>query len=395
MKKIFYVLVLVGAVVFSGCNNDVQTPSGDNTKLWPAGEDGSDLLGFIDSKGKMVISAKYSDAYSFCCGWACVREDGEAKYIDKNGKKGKFPSVDTYYNYFYYNRVSFKDDKLMGKFDNECNKVVKAKYDFLGTTADNGYCFFCEEGESVYGYLDRDGKEVIKDQFDYAATFNKGICVVGEKKNNERRYGLINSKGEYILDPSTKILSNLGEGRVASYSPTSGKCIMIDKNGEEYGESYEDIDPFSCGLALVEKNDKCGFINTKGDEVIELSFAIASDFSDNVAWVKTKADADSRFALIDKKGNELFTLNRNESPAGLYHNGLCLIYNTDKDKYLYIDKAGEEVYSWKFKTAGLAPSRNLREISIRSMAETENAVLFMERQHGLRLTPKGEVEYAF
>ena len=394
MKKLFYAFVLAGAALFVSCGGEL-TPDADATKLWVAGEDGTDLLGYIDASGKMVINANFSKAYGFSCGWAAVVEDGEVKFIDKGGKKGKLPSVDGYSQYFYYNRLNFRDDKLYGKFDNSFNKVVKAKYSSLGMTGDNGYAFFCKDGDDKYGYIDADGDVVIEDQFDYASTFVKGICIAGEANNEGKmRYGIINTKGDYVYDLSTKMLMNLGEGRVACYNVEGTKCTMIDKNGNEYGDSYEEIDPFSCGLALVEKNDKCGYIDTKGNEVIELGYEVATDFSDNVAWVSRKGGADMRFILIDKKGNELIDLNKSQTPSSLFHNGLCLVYNAEKNTYIYINKKGDEVYSWKVKLASPAPSRNsIREMSIREMAGSENAALFMERLHGLRLLPNGEVEY--
>ena len=395
MKKIFYVLVLVGAAVFYGCSGNGLTPEMDATKLWPAGEDGSEKSwGYINAKGDMVIRAKYDEANSFSCGWASVKEDGDVKYIDKGGNKGKVPSVDGYYKYFYYNRIEFRDDTLYGKFDTKFEKIVKAKYAQLGRTGDNGFCFFREEGETRLGYLDRNGNEVISDEYDYAATFAKGIAVVGEKKNDEMRYGIINPKGDYTLDPSTKVLTNLGEGRVESRNPSNGKCIMIDKNGNEYGDSYDNINPFSCALAMVVKNNKYGYIDIRGNEIIGLSFADATDFSDNVAWVREKAEPDARYILIDMKGNEIFTLNKSDRPASLYHNGLCLIYNAEKSKYTYINKKADEIYSWKFKTPSPAPARTLREMSMISMAQTENGILFMERMHGLRLNDKCEIENA-
>lgn len=42
--------------------------------------------GYINKKGKTVISFKYDYAFSFCDGLACVMKNGKSYMIDKKGK---------------------------------------------------------------------------------------------------------------------------------------------------------------------------------------------------------------------------------------------------------------------------------------------------------------------
>src|SRR5690606_38660524 len=65
----------------------------------------------------------------------------------------------------------------------------------------------------------------------------------------------------------------------------------------EGGESLE-FNDFSEGLAAVNKNDKYGFIDTKGKVVIEPKYDWASSFSDGLAIVS----AEGLYGAIDKKG---------------------------------------------------------------------------------------------
>lgn len=46
----------------------------------------SGKYGYIDKKGKMVIKAKYDDAYSFSDGLAKVRHGNKVQYINQAGK---------------------------------------------------------------------------------------------------------------------------------------------------------------------------------------------------------------------------------------------------------------------------------------------------------------------
>ena len=198
-KALFMACALVAGFALTSCDSDRLTPTGDTTKLWIAGEDDSNLLGYINGSGKMVIPANYQTAYNFSCGWALVKEDGEYMYIDANGKAAKnMPEADTYYNYFYYNLVTFKIDGLLGKWNNNFKEVVPAEYKSLGMNTDAGLMWFSEDGKE-YGFLNEQGKQVIEPQFSFCSSFEDGICVVGVNKTvdsqTERRYGVIDTDG--------------------------------------------------------------------------------------------------------------------------------------------------------------------------------------------------------
>lgn len=397
MKKVlFFACALVAGFALTSCDSDRLTPTGDTTKLWVAGEDDSNLLGYINGSGKMVIPADYQTAYNFSCGWALVKEDGEVMYIDANGKPAKnLPEADTYYSYFYYNMVTFKIDGLQGKWDNNFKEVIPAEYKSIGINTDAGLMWFTEDGKE-YGFLNEQGKQVIEPQFDYCSSFEDGICVVGIDKKldsgTERRYGVIDTKGEYLISPQKKEIYNMGEGRIAFYNSTTKKWGIWDKNGNEIlPATYDDINAISCGLALVEKNDKYGYIDKNGNEVIAPRYAGAMDFVENLAWVQKSSD--SRVELIDKNGESIMRLKEEEYPQSSFHNGLATIYNSDDKETRYINKNNEIIYKWESNSGASAPAHrpSLREIGLREIAGTPKAVLYIDRLHGMGLTQEGEI----
>jgi len=397
MKKVlFFACALVAGFALTSCDSDRLTPTGDTTKLWVAGEDDSNLLGYINGSGKMVIPADYQTAYNFSCGWALVKEDGEVMYIDANGKPAKnLPEADTYYSYFYYNMVTFKIDGLQGKWDNNFKEVIPAEYKSIGINTDAGLMWFTEDGKE-YGFINEKGKQVIEPQFDYCSSFEDGICVVGIDKKldsgTERRYGVIDTKGEYLISPQKKEIYNMGEGRIAFYNSTTKKWGIWDKNGNEIlPATYDDINAISCGLALVEKNDKYGYIDKNGNEVIAPRYAGAMDFVENLAWVQKSSD--SRVELIDKNGESIMRLKEEEYPQSSFHNGLATIYNTDDKETRYINKNNEIIYKWESNSGASAPAHrpSLREIGLREIAGTPKAVLYIDRLHGMGLTQEGEI----
>jgi hypothetical protein len=105
-------------------------------------------------------------------------------------------------------------------------------------------------------------------------------------------------------------------------------------------ESWYAVD-FSDGLAVVhvKTNDKvsAGYVNTKGELVIELKFEDARDFADGLAPVKTKAG----WGYVNKTG--AFAIGPAFDNAHEFHSGLARVNVGGKDAY--IDKTGHFVWT--------------------------------------------------
>ncbi|MBQ2541326.1 MAG: WG repeat-containing protein, partial [Paludibacteraceae bacterium] len=259
-----------------------------------------------------------------------------------------------------------------GMYDENFKVVIPAEYKYLGVGTEDGLIWFSED-DKEYGYLDKDGKVVIPEQFAGAAAFADGIAVVADKN---ARYGVIDKKGNFLIDYQKKSLSNLGEGRVAFYNSSTSKYGVWDKNGNEIiSAKYDDIEPFTCGLALVEKNGKGGFISPKGEEVIPCRYASSGFFYDDVAWVRKSSD--SRWEIINKKGETLFSLKEGEVVYTSFINGLSLVCSSDYKQWRYVNKKGETVYKWEPGSSSMPEKRLSPEEQAREfMLSTEYAPLF-------------------
>lgn len=82
----------------------------------------------------------------------------------------------------------------------------------------------------------------------------------------------------------------MADKRVISYT---GMYILTSNNGYEFyatdgtkiGDTYEDAYNFFDGYAAVKKNNKWGYINTKGETIIDFIFDKATPVSNGGAWV--------------------------------------------------------------------------------------------------------------
>lgn len=402
MKKILYfAFALMSAAMFTACDSNSLTPEGDKTKLWPAGKNGSELFGYMDKSGNLTIAPKYDEVYGFSCGWALVFEEKEPMFIDKSAKNKHSVDKDELCSYyFYYNYMLFNDGKYYGMWDNNFNVVIPADYEYLGyPTADKlvAYAEDVKDDEGC-GYLDMNGKVAIEAQWYDAYDFTDGMAVVIVAKKVDGsytyKYGVIDKRGNYIVEPQKYGIMSMGEGRLGMQK-SSGKVVLCDKNLEEISGSYDSGSSFSCGMARVYKSDKgYGYINKNGEEIVGCKYYRAWNYTDDMAFVMK--DKDSKWEVLDKSGNSVLKLKDDEEPVDGFHNGLALVSSYDKSTYestyRYIDKSGNTVYKWTPGDEEEAPARraakedNWEERNLNSVLKTPAGVLFLnaERAKALR-----------
>ena len=81
-----------------------------------------------------------------------------------------------------------------------------------------------------------------------------------------------------------------------------GKWGYINTKGEQIVEcKFDNVSLFDEGFARVQKDGKWGYINTKGEQAIECKFDDACDFKEGFARVKK----DGKWGYINTKGEQI------------------------------------------------------------------------------------------
>ncbi|OUT17570.1 hypothetical protein B9N60_04600 [Campylobacter concisus] len=81
-----------------------------------------------------------------------------------------------------------------------------------------------------------------------------------------------------------------------------GKWGYINTKGEQIVEcKFDYVGDFKDGLAMVEKDGKRGYINTKGEQIVECKFDYVGDFKDGLAMV----EKDGKRGYINTKGEQI------------------------------------------------------------------------------------------
>ena len=212
---------------------------------------------------------------------------------------------------------------------------VDGNFEWVGAFNDGMALVYVDD---KYGYIDKNGKQVIKCQYGYAGDFCDGLARV---EGVDGKWGYIDKSGKQVIKCQYDYARDFSEGLAVVYA--AGRYGYIDKSGRQIIKcQYNDAWPFSEGLAAVYIDGKWGYIDKSGKQIIKCQYDEAVVFSDGLAWV----EADGQILCIDKSGNQIIKSQYNDAWA--FSEGLAKV-EVD-EKWGYIDKSGKQIikcqYDW-------------------------------------------------
>lgn len=128
------------------------------------------------------------------------------------------------------------------------------------------------------------------------------------------------------------------------------KWGYVNQKGEfVINPQFTGAELFNDGLAAVENSDgKCGFINKKGEFVIPYKYKSVTAFNEGYAFVVEETSAP---VCVNTKGKEEFKCPDNFSVVTRFHEGLAAFKNSE-GKWGYINTHGKVVINAQFTHAG-------------------------------------------
>lgn len=165
------------------------------------------------------------------------------------------------------------------------------------------------ERDGLFGFKKADGTELVSPQYKFVGKFNNGFCLV---LRDEKHVGMINRKGEEILH-----------------------C------------EYQTIVDHTEGLIKAQKDNKWGFWDTLGHEVVPLIWDATSSYFEGLAVVGQLVDTNDnelKFGYIDHQGKVVIPLKFQY--AYPFQNGFAVVQNYGK--FGMIDHTGKEVAVCKY-----------------------------------------------
>ena len=227
-------------------------------------------------------------------------------------------------------------NELCGFINKNGEEVIKCQYnsvlDFHSGLA------AVKNSKGLWGYIDKEGNEVIPCQFLDANDFSDSLDIQLAPVMTKDGWIYINKNGEQVLDKKF-VFAGAFSDEYAIIQPTQ-ESICYYMNGKTYEISREKHKPIECfpnGIELIMDDKEICLINEKFEIVSQKS-------SKFIRKIYPKSDGLYRF--IDLKGNiGYLDDNLNEKIAPLYQRGSDfregLACVTDIDgKIHYIDKFG-------------------------------------------------------
>ncbi|MGO4106124.1 WG repeat-containing protein [Paenibacillus sp. YAF4_2] len=226
--------------------------------------------GYINGIGTMVIPARFDYAEDFQTnGLAIVRADNGSGLINTTGAYFVRPKY-SYIAPFSEGRAVVIDEKGHYRLMNDSGDILTSKdYSYMADIHDGRAMVNNQQadGKTMYGYVDRSGKEVIPLRYEDASDFANRKAIVKIKDNH---YALIRHDGSTEAEYHFPFVGVLGDGLL----------------------------PFQ-----QEANGKYGYINEKGNVRIQPAYSTAFPFQNGRAIVNNAADFGSEYGLIDTRGN--------------------------------------------------------------------------------------------
>ncbi len=237
--------------------------------------------GFINQQNKVVIPAKYEDVMNFKDGLGGYKLNNKWGFIDKNGKE-IIPNEYEALGQFNEGQAQAKKDGKSGHIDKEGKIVIPFNYDYLGPLSDGMVVvgrevnitpyegnekldgevlelalWYDEQKENfytekflnvdsgnefdtykqyIYGYLDKNGKEVIPMMYSSATDFCHGMAGISLSFGNYP-VGYYIDKSNKKIQESAGIPLPFSEGYSISIEPILRSSLFyITKNPNHYQE---------------------------------------------------------------------------------------------------------------------------------------------------------------
>jgi|GEM_PF-6145858 len=236
----------------------------------------------------------------------------------------------------------------------------------------------------LYGYVDNDGKTVIKPTYTSASYFQDGLALVTDTCGLK---GFINQEGIYVIAPKFAQATDFHDGMAWTAEPDSALKAM--NTSGEYVFSFPEATLaelwYNGFSAYMFANTRTGIVNSKGEDVklpcepisinlLEKGYALITDTNDKTMLFKLEGDAclriapelkqeiqnvntlseriiiseNEKYGLADFKGNIIV---QPQFPFMNFDGDNLILFRNDDNLYGWLDTSGKEVIDPTYLTA--------------------------------------------
>ncbi len=291
------------------------------------------FYGLVDNLQNQILPIKY-DEIEFRDSVILCKLNGKRYGFDKFGKeidisKYHYETLDGFAVYiseldrdlfthlYKFSEGLMRIDESYAAIENRIaylDKFFKVKFGYLkyskGSDFHEGLAMVYYRG--YWGFIDKDGNEVIPTQYEDCRDFKEGLAGV----SIDTLYGFIDRQGKVVIPLIYESVGEFCNGHAKVKK--DGKNFIINKSGEVDSTINAEkwncriVNKFECtkreyyfqeGLAQFKKDGKWGFIDRREIIIIEPKFETVMNFEAGQASVKF----DGKWGVIDKTGKEIIS----------------------------------------------------------------------------------------
>ncbi len=295
-KNKWGVIDSIGTVIIDTKFSEIEYSYNDDIFFITKIKEKEIIYGYIDTTGSVKIKHNFYEAGEFKEGKASIKiAKNKYSFINKSGEQINKTTFRRVYD-FRDNAAAVMVRNKWGFIDTTGKIIIKPRFSKVGSFGDGLAPVFVRK-KRFFGliksitksdFIDKSGNIVIETRFKNCTNFSNGFSIVRKR----RRYGIIDTTGEYLVRPKYKNIKFDEETKYFIIKGNRRRFAIMDKNGDfivPFGK-YNYIGQFSEGLCIVKKRFKkgqaYGYIDKTGKEKIKLTYQNAKDFKDGLAAVK-------------------------------------------------------------------------------------------------------------
>jgi hypothetical protein len=191
--------------------------------------------------------------------------------------------------------------------------------------------------DDKFGFVDAAGTFIIAPTFDEVLPFSEGLAAV----RSGDKWGFIDASGRLVIPPQFKTAYYFKQGAAVAELDTG--YVLIDTSGKALAEGFQLVDSITDGRVPVSRGEKSGFLDVKGKVVIPFVYDGETEFSDGLAAVRRGA----KWGYVDRDGQ--IVIPPQFDRAGPFSSGLAPAKLGDHSGF--IDKSGKFAFALVFDYA--------------------------------------------
>lgn len=282
--------------------------------------------GYIDRKGREIIPSQYDYAFSFFNENAVVKLNQKYGLINKSGKNVVEIKYDRIVWPFYNNKdvalVKLNNEWIL--FDNNGKQLFDFKDNIIFPSSENLFYLGIVKNtlesmnlsEIVWGIIDKHGKYIVPPRYLNIGNFSDDLFRVESGKGGFKDYGFydlsiikpipgkwgfIDKQGNEVIPPQYNYAKDFSDGYAAvamiNEENWEENWGFINKQGKiVIPIQYNHVRNFKNGMAGVQFGKKWGIIDKTGKEIIPVKYD----------WIEGISNDDSEMEMPYEQYNYLF-----------------------------------------------------------------------------------------